>query len=145
MELGGNVEDNDFDKSKRIVIGTPTFYIQKRISKYEDITYIIMEKTPVEIYGKKGFEAEDTGHEFKSLEQAESKLAFLKSIHSSKSQDTMELGGNIKDNDFEKLLSKAHTNLTVKMGRPEYAPNKDELQEEIDKIIMEKQFGSNNI
>jgi hypothetical protein len=31
------------------------------------------------------------------------------------------------------------------MGRPEYAPNKDELQEEIDKIIMEKQFGSNNI
>jgi hypothetical protein len=57
----------------------------------------------------------------------------------------MELGGNVEDNDFEKLLSQAHTNLTVKMGRPEYAPNKDELQEEIDKIIMEKQFGSNNI
>lgn len=57
----------------------------------------------------------------------------------------MELGGNIEDASFEKLLSQAHTNLTVKKGRKEYAPNKDELQEEIDKIIMEKQFGSNNI
>ena len=57
----------------------------------------------------------------------------------------MEVGGTVEENNFEKLLSQAHTNLTIKMGRKDYAPNKDELQEEIDKIIMEKQFGSNNI
>jgi hypothetical protein len=54
----------------------------------------------------------------------------------------MELGGNIE---IEKLIAKAHDNLTRKRGRKEYAPTSHELQEEIDRMIMEDQFGSNNI
>jgi len=54
----------------------------------------------------------------------------------------MALGGNIET---EKLISQAHTNLTVKRGRRDYAPTTAEIQEEIDRMIMEEQFGSTNI
>lgn len=54
----------------------------------------------------------------------------------------MALGGNLET---EKLISQAHTNLTVKKGRRDYAPTSTEIQEEIDRMIMEEQFGSTNI
>lgn len=38
------------------------------------------------------------------------------------------------DNETEKIIRKAHDNLTWKRGRPEYAPNVYELQEEMNKI-----------
>jgi hypothetical protein len=54
----------------------------------------------------------------------------------------MDLGGNLET---EKLIAKAHDNLTWKRGRKEYAPTTSEIQEEIDRMIMEQQFGSTNI
>jgi len=54
----------------------------------------------------------------------------------------MDLGGNLET---EKLIAKAHNNLTWKRGRKEYAPTTSEIQEEIDRMIMEQQFGSTNI
>ena len=54
----------------------------------------------------------------------------------------MALGGNLET---ERLISEAHTNLTVKKGRRDYAPTSTEIQEEIDRMIMEGQFGSTNI
>jgi len=45
----------------------------------------------------------------------------------------------------ERLISQAHTNLTIKRGRRDYAPTTAEIQEEIDRMIMEQQFGSQNI
>ena len=56
----------------------------------------------------------------------------------------MALGGSL-DSDPQKLISQAHYNLTVKKGRKEYAPTSHEIQEEIDRMVMEGQFGSNNI
>jgi hypothetical protein len=56
----------------------------------------------------------------------------------------MALGGTL-ETDPQKLISKAHYNLTVKRGRKEYAPSAYEIQEEIDRMVMEQQFGSNNI
>ena len=39
-----------------------------------------------------------------------------------------------KQNNINKLILKAHNNLTHKKGKPEYAPNIHEIQKEIDKI-----------
>ena len=36
---------------------------------------------------------------------------------------------------IEKLISKAHYNLTRKKGRPEYAPTAHEIQKEINQIL----------
>jgi hypothetical protein len=56
----------------------------------------------------------------------------------------MALGGTM-ESDPQKLISQAHYNLTVRRGRKEYAPSAFEIQEEIDRMVMERQFGSNNI
>lgn len=56
----------------------------------------------------------------------------------------MAVGGTL-DSDPQKLISQAHYNITVKKGRKEYAPTAHEIQEEIDRMVMEGQFGSNNI
>lgn len=56
----------------------------------------------------------------------------------------MAVGGTL-DSDPQKLISQAHYNITVKKGRMEYAPTSHEIQEEIDRMVMEGQFGSNNI
>jgi hypothetical protein len=68
--------------------------------------------------------------------------AYIADIEHKHLKPKMELGGNIE---IEKLIAKAHDNLTRKRGRKEYAPTSHELQEEIDRMIMEDQFGSNNI
>ena len=56
----------------------------------------------------------------------------------------MAEGGTL-ETDPQKLISQAHYNLTVRKGRKEYAPSAYEIQEEIDRMVMEGQFGSNNI
>jgi hypothetical protein len=68
--------------------------------------------------------------------------AYIADIEHKHLKPKMEVGGNIE---IEKLIAKAHDNLTRKRGRKEYAPTSHELQEEIDRMIMEDQFGSNNI
>jgi hypothetical protein len=68
--------------------------------------------------------------------------AYIADIEHKHLKPKMELGGNIE---IEKLIAKAHDNITRKRGRKEYAPTSHELQEEIDRMIMEDQFGSNNI
>ena len=37
--------------------------------------------------------------------------------------------------DIQKLISRAHYNLTRKKGRPSYAPNFHEIQNEINKLV----------
>jgi hypothetical protein len=61
-----------------------------------------------------------------------------------KHMNKMALGGTM-ESDPQKLVSQAHYNLTVRRGRKEYAPSAFEIQEEIDRMVMEGQFGSNNI
>ena len=38
----------------------------------------------------------------------------------------------------EKIISKAHCGLIIKKGKPEYAPNIHEIQEEVNKILTKK-------
>jgi hypothetical protein len=50
-----------------------TYRIFKHTSKYQKVTYKIIEKSPY----LTGFADEETGYEFDNLAQAESKLTFL--------------------------------------------------------------------
>lgn len=45
------------------------------------------------------------------------------------------------DLEFKTILDLAHYNLTRKLGRPEYAPNAQELQDEVDAIEKRFDFG----
>jgi hypothetical protein len=68
--------------------------------------------------------------------------AYIAEVEHKHLKQKMDLGGNLE---IERLISQAHTNLTTKRGRRDYAPTTAEIQEEIDRMSMEQQFGSNNI
>jgi hypothetical protein len=61
-------------KEKKIM---STLFIQKRVSKYQNIVFFIMERINVEYNGVKGFENQETGYEFQSFEAAQSKLQLM--------------------------------------------------------------------
>jgi hypothetical protein len=58
------------------------YKIQKNVSKFQEVTYVIIERNEVIVNGIKGFETSETGYNFKTIEQAESKLAFIIKINS---------------------------------------------------------------
>jgi hypothetical protein len=59
-----------------------TYKIQKNVNKFQEVTYVIVERSEVVVNGVKGFETSETGYEFNTIEQAESKLAFIIKINS---------------------------------------------------------------
>jgi hypothetical protein len=54
-----------------------TLFIQKNTNKYQQDTFVILERVAVEYNGVKGFQNEETGFEYKNLEAAESKLQLM--------------------------------------------------------------------
>jgi hypothetical protein len=58
-----------------------TYFIQKRTTKYEETTFLIMERNSVEYNGVKGFANEETGYEYNNLLQAESKMKLMQKLN----------------------------------------------------------------
>jgi hypothetical protein len=58
-----------------------TLFIQKITNKYQQVKFIILERVAVEYNGIKGFQNEETGHEFENEEAAKAKLEFLSWVY----------------------------------------------------------------
>ena len=53
------------------------YFIQKQTTKYQQVTFVILERVAVEYNGVKGFQNEETGYEFKTEWEAKSRLNML--------------------------------------------------------------------
>ncbi len=56
---------------------TSTLFIRTKTNKYQQTTYQIIERAQVAVNGVNGFESEETGFEYKTLQAAESRLALM--------------------------------------------------------------------
>jgi hypothetical protein len=54
-----------------------TLFIRTKTNKYQQTTYQIIERTAIIINGVNGFQSEETGFEYESLQAAESRLMLM--------------------------------------------------------------------
>jgi hypothetical protein len=58
-------------------MNTATLFIRTKTNKYQQTTYQIIERTEVSVNGVNGFQSEETGFEYESLQAAESRLLLM--------------------------------------------------------------------
>jgi len=58
-------------------MNTATLFIRTKTNKYQQTTYQIIERIEVSVNGVNGFQSEETGFEYESLQAAESRLLLM--------------------------------------------------------------------
>jgi hypothetical protein len=58
-------------------MNTSTLFIRTKTNKYQQTTYQIIERIEVSVNGVNGFESEEIGFEYETLQAAESRLALM--------------------------------------------------------------------